>query len=134
MVIVPSTRPVRSLWALMDGEDLEEATTLLKKRERVERREDIGSWARRDGDPPPLQGLDEWAFARNIDGLVWTALPPKFENEKGRLPSEDEVIAYLRGLRGAKRDRAERYIRRAPRQVDTAYRRRIEAEFTWVPE
>ncbi len=118
----------------MDGEDLQEARVRLQEREGVSNREYIGSWTRGDGDSPSLQGLAEWAFTRNIDAVVWTALPPKFDKRNGRLPTEDEVIAYLQALRGAKRDEAERYIRLAPRQIDTAYRRRIEAELNWAPE
>ena len=134
LVVVPSARPVRSLWALMDGEDLEAARTCLKQREGVRKREHIGSWSRGDADPAFLQGLGEWALARNIDAVVWTALPPKFDEKNGRLPTEEELIAYLSELRGARRDAAERYVRRAPCQVDTAYRRRIEAELNWAPE
>ena len=134
LVVEASARPVRSLWALMDGEDLEEARDRLQKREGVTIVEHIGSWTRGDGDPASVRGLGGWALARNIDAVVWTALPPKFGKRNGRLPTEDEVIAYLGELRGARRDEAECYIRRAPRQIDTAYRRRIEAEFNWAPE
>lgn len=64
--------------------------------------------------------------------LVWTALHAEFGGND-RAPTVVEVVGYLRGLAGPKRDNAERYIRRAPRQVDTPLRRRIAAELNWTP-
>jgi hypothetical protein len=49
------------------------------------------------------------------------------------LPTSDEIVAYLGNLPSEKKKRAEEYIRRAPPQIDTPYRRRIEAEFGWTP-
>jgi hypothetical protein len=59
-------------------------------------------------------------------------LDPKFKQEK-RVPTSDEVIAFLRMLPPEVRSGAEEYIRKTPRQIDTAYRRRIEAELHWTP-
>ena len=86
----------------------------------------------RAASPTSIPGMKAWADARGLHGVVWTALPSVFGGVE-RVPGEDEVVGYLRGLRGAVRDEAERYIRRAPRQTDTAWRRRIEAEFGWTP-
>ena len=137
LVIVPKdkARPVRSLWALMNGECLEDAREHLRKREKAKEIEHIKTWSR--GKPPPgcLPDLDDWALARSLDAVVWTGLPSRFEGKKdGEPPAEDEILTYLRQLTGTKRDNAERYIRRAPRQTDTVYRRRIEAEFGWLPD
>ena len=138
LVIVDSARPVRSLWALMDAGDESEARTHLCKREGICKENEsrhIGSWPNGPA-RQCLAGLDEWAMARRLDAVVWTALPPKLPkiDQAGKtLTEEDIIIEYLRGLRGGKLDAAERYIRRAPRQIDTAYRRRIEVEFGWLP-
>jgi len=74
--------------------------------------------------------LPKWAEARGLDAAIWTALGPKFNN-KNVSPSAEQVIAHLRGLTGSARDNAKRYIERTPRQIDTAYRRRIEAALGW---
>jgi hypothetical protein len=118
----------------MDSETEADAREALRDREGVLQRNEqshIGSWA--VGRPAaPIQGLDAWARTRQLDGVVWTALPPKFGNAEV-MPSIEEVISHLRSLTGAKRDEAERYVRRTPRQIDTNYRRRIENEFGWTP-
>jgi hypothetical protein len=62
---------------------------------------------------------------------VWTNLPPKFNDEDKRIPTAEEAVTYLRGLQGEKREKAEQYIRMAPKQVDTDYRRRIHVELGW---
>ena len=135
LVIEPGAVPVRTLWALMDDRDIAAAQKSLRKREGIGPRSShhIGKWSSEENPPNEIPNLSAWAKERGVEGVVWTALPAKFDGKDGRTPSEDEVISYLGRLRGAKRDVAEEYIRRAPSQVDTQYRRRIEAEFGWAP-
>jgi hypothetical protein len=127
---------VRLLWALMDVAELDAAREALRKRERIAVKDcaaKIGSWQRGDQEPTLISELPAWASAHGIEAVVWTSLGPHF-NDHDRVPTEDEVVEYLRGLRGSRRDNAERYIRRTPLQVDTRYRRRIEAELGWTYE
>lgn len=127
--------PVRSLWAQMDASDLAQAREDLRKREGVPKSAAeacIGTWSRGIPSPANMIELDAWALARGVEHVVWTALPAKFDG-KDRTPTPDEVVGYLRRLVGARRDNAERYIRRAPRQVDTPLRRRISEELDWTP-
>ena len=133
LAVESSARPVRVLWALMDTEDTEEACKALGQREGIAEANlarHVGRWPQGTAEPHPR--IKQWARARDLDAVIWTALPPQLEGVK-RTPSEKEVIAYLQRLRGTKRDEAERYIRRAPRQIDTAYRRGIEAALQWRP-
>lgn len=76
--------------------------------------------------------LPDWASQKAIDGVVWTALPPKFNKEQ-RKPSEEELLTYLTSLSGEARSLAEEYIRKAPRQVTTPYRHKIETSLGWWP-
>jgi hypothetical protein len=132
LVMSKAAALVRSLWAIMDADDLTTAKEELRKREGTSKNhpEHIGSWT--FGSPEPqLFQLASWASERGVTSLIWTALPPKFAGED-RTPSEAEVLSHLRSLRGAERDSAERYVRRAPPQIDTKIRRAIEAEFGWT--
>ncbi|MGO7276083.1 hypothetical protein ACCT18_12430 [Rhizobium ruizarguesonis] len=131
LVILASADPVRSLWAEMDADDPDMAKELLRQRKGRPRREHIGLWRVDEEDPQALPGLSDWARTRAIDAVVWTDLPPKFIEEEGRIPTVREVITYLNGVDGQTRDDAIEYIRRAPQQINTVYRREI-ARF--VPE
>ena len=133
LVISLDAHPVRSLWALMDSDRLEDAKKHLQRREGTKNPDYIGNWSRGQLSPVSIPGLSEWALARNVDSVIWTALPPKFNGDNNRQPSVEEVLGHLRALSGTERDVAEDYIRRAPRQIDTSYRRRIETELEWVP-
>ena len=133
LVIAPGARPVRSLWALMDSDSLDEAREQLQLREGTENPDYIGNWSRKQESPRDIPKLSEWAAARNIHSVIWTALPPGLKGDDNEHPGVEDVLRHLRALSGTARDNAERYIRRAPRQIDTDYRRRIEAELEWSP-
>ncbi len=135
LVIVPDATPVRSLWAMMDGADIDTAAEALRKREGTpkQRPEWIGRWSSGDPDPVNIPGLSGWVGGRGVSRVIWTALPPKFHGEDDRVPSVDEAVDYLRSLTGRLRQEAERYVRYTPTQVDTEYRRRFEADLRWTP-
>jgi hypothetical protein len=81
-------------------------------------------------EPTNILRLADWGQGNGFDAVIWTALEPKFPDWKG-LPSGEAVIAYLAGLDGTERDAAEEYIRRAPAQIATVYRRQIEDALGW---
>lgn len=133
LVIDPRATPIRLLWAHMFPVELSVAREALCRRESIAATNcvsGIGSWEHGDKAPVHMPGLSEWAEAHGLDAAVWTALGPRFR-EKNRAPRIDEVIEYLRGLRGSIREDAKQYIERAPRQIDTDFRRQIEAAMGW---
>lgn len=139
LVAVPGAPASPTLWAPLDVRELEAARRLLRRRERS-RRGTIGAWSPGGsaawGEPPGAVAVHgaiaRWARERGLAGVVWTALPPRFRGETGRVPSRDGVVDHLASLRGARRVRAERYVRRAPRQVRTPYREAIERRLGWT--
>lgn len=76
--------------------------------------------------------IGNWAERISLDAVIWTALLPKFNGERGKIPSSDEVIFYLSNLPDEKRRHAEEYIHMVPRQIDTDYRRKIETVLRWT--
>lgn len=136
LVITPGTQKVRSLWTLMSVSDKKIAMEKLAEREGIRPENishDIGWWT----SPGTWQGqsaeaIGKWASLIGLDAVIWTNLAPKFYNE-ARVPTIEEVLSFLHKQSPARKKRAEEYVRKAPRQIDTAYRRRIEAEFHWTP-
>ncbi len=136
LVLEPTAIPVRSLWAVMDATDIGVARTALRDREGISQKNEqsfIGSWSSGQPSPDPIHELPEWAKSRGVHHVVWSALPPYF-NKSEQTPTPEQVIQYLSGLTGRQRENAERYIRFAPKQIDTSYRRRIEATLQWTAQ
>lgn len=116
LVLDDSAAPVRSLWAQMDATALVQAREDLRARESIPKSaaaQCIGSWSLGEPSPANIVELEPWAQSRGVQHVIWTALPAKFADADVTLTA-DAVLGYLRGLTGAVRDNAERYIRRAP--------------------
>lgn len=134
LVLCESARLAPTYWAYLATDDLDAARAMLGAREKIApgRLEWIGSI-------PPTDGAQEdprvkaWLRARRIDAAVWTAVPPKFDGENGRVPTAGEVLAWLDSRSGEQRAAAEDYIRRTPAHIDTLYRRAVEARLGWRP-
>ncbi len=133
LVLHADVASVRALWAVMDCTDIAEAREALRLREGIGEKQVnwIGAWQHGDDAPELIPDLPVWANQNGLHGVVWTALPAKFGGVVGVVASSEEVISYLDRLLANKRDNAERYIRYAPRQIDTPYRRLIEAALGW---
>jgi hypothetical protein len=133
LVIDGKAEPTRILWARMMSGSVEDARKALRDREGIVTSDwlpRIGCWKTGCSPPSDIPELPQWAEARRLDAVVWTRLAPKFANEN-RTPSAEEVITYLSRLLGTVRDHARQYVELAPRQIDTAYRRQIEAALGW---
>jgi hypothetical protein len=134
LVITPGSPLVRSLWALSSLDSVDAAKLDLALREDIKPENlvrSIGVWQ------PQETGIDpeivQWAKRLNLDAVLWTNLKPRFGKEE-RTATVDEVIAYIQGLSHEERCNAEQYVRSAPRQIDTPYRRRMQQEFGWTPQ
>ena len=136
LVLYEAATPVPSLWARMTNVDtLDAAVRSLATRERLtggNAESNIGRWSRDQADPASIPGLSAWAAGHDdVDHVIWTALAPKFEGDAP--PTEDGAVKYLDSLSGEHRRRAEEYVRCAPPQINTAYRRRIIDNLQWTP-
>ncbi|WP_371432467.1 hypothetical protein [Novosphingobium sp.] len=120
LVVMPDGPRVPTLWTLLDVGDLAAGMAALRKRENTKSAW-IGRWPTGIGSLFEAE-ISEWAAGKGLDGVVWTAIPPKWNNEDGRVPTEDEVVSYLTGLQGAATIEPFKYVRNAPPQIQTPYR------------
>lgn len=135
LVICDGAPAVTVLWAALDVKTLDDAKQALASREGVSQtniKHSIGWWLPASASlHPGAAAVDKWAGARQIEGVVWTALKPKIGNDY-RMPTCKEVIQHLVDLEGVERTAAEDYIRLAPRQIMTPYRTAIEQALGWT--
>jgi hypothetical protein len=133
LVLMPTLPSVRTLWSLLAVGNLGTARDELARRECVLKTKDraIGFWCRTGGATGTCADVvGDWALAHQLDAVVWTSLGPRWQQEEGRVPSVDEVVNFVRA-KGPESLAAE-YIRKAPTQVDTDYRRRMVAAIDWL--
>jgi hypothetical protein len=140
LVICPGRSRVHTRWAILDVSDIQSAIRALAEREwdRAIKNprwieENIGFWERTTDASRGMEAeaIAAWASAQGVAGVVWTSLRCKFNGKNGMMPSEDDVIKSLRALEGKARDLGEEYVCKAPREVDTPYRRRITRDLGW---
>ena len=138
LVINPAAPLLRSLWAPLVAQSLEEAIEALGRREMIvpERWADwVGRRSRQLPETPSgiLHGIDDWLAQHSLDAVVWTALPSRGPDGRQNVPKLETLLEYLESLSGETRERAEQYVRRTPRVVRTPHRARFEAELGWHP-
>ena len=136
LVITEKVKPVRTLWALMATQDLSIAKNSLLIREGIlEKKQDslIGSVTISEITSDIIKlTIQEWAKKIKLDAVIWTNLPPKFQNTDNKAPTLEEAINYINSLDIDAKRIAEEYIRKTPQQIDTDFRRQFEAEFGWT--
>jgi hypothetical protein len=67
----------------------------------------------------------DWCKNATFDAVVWTALPPNFQDKIGQTFSVNNAITYLQGLQQPSQQTALDYIKNAPTEVDTPVRRKV---------
>ena len=133
LIIDTEAKPIRTLWALMNCNDIDEAKKSLIEREGV-KKDSLIHWVNQtDNVTDEIQvGIQNWLKEKSIDSAIWTGLSFSTKTDNKR-PSIAKIIAHLNEIEHNERQLAEEYIRKAPRQIDTEYRRQIEKEFGWKP-
>lgn len=136
LVITPNARLVRTLWALMLTEDEDYAKKSLAIREGISGRNieaSIGMVKSQDKTKDPTKMIiRDWAASLTIDAVIWTNLPPKFNNTDRIVPSIEQALDHINKLSLNERNAAEEYIRKAPKQIDTVYRAEFEKKLGWT--
>ncbi len=131
LILDEYAEPVQVLWALMATTDLNEAIGALVKREKVYKTESIHFVTSKDENVIGVKRVIlEWIKSYNMDAAIWTGLSYSSKTKNQR-PTIEYIINHLKKLPVEKKLIAEEYIRKAPKQIDTKYRRQIEMSLGW---
>ncbi len=134
-VICPTAPFTKVMWTVLSTGSLAEAREFLRAREQIPSHQPwlVGDTVTCDPSQRFRAQIAKWARRRDIDAVVWTALPPRFDGDINRAPSEKEAVEYLAALPAGKAAHAELYIRSAPRFISTGIREAIEQQLGWYP-
>ena len=135
----PKPLLVTTYWAMSACDDLQKAIDNLRIREKCPS-DRIHYVVRGNGANCPnaqiRQIIEDWLNAHaSLDAAIWTGLESNWDKKSISPLSHVEVINYLRLLKhicSHACDRAEEYVRNAPDQVRTPFRREIEAQLGWT--
>jgi hypothetical protein len=131
LVITPEAKPLTTLWAYSAFGSLDQAKENLGEREGTII-SNIGSLKKDESPKNDIEKIiSKWLKKKDIEAVVWTALPPKDRYGENRVMDASEAISYLKSLTGQEREKAKNYIEYAPEQIHTRIRTRIEEEFGW---
>ncbi|WP_421521883.1 hypothetical protein [Ochrobactrum quorumnocens] len=136
LVIVDEANPVRALWCLADVNTVDEGTRRLAEREGIGSaniKHSIGFWRADSGASHGRSAseISAWGAEKRLDAVLWTNLKFGLEANRDVMPTYDAALAHLKSLPPERSKVAEVYIRRAPKQVDTDFRRGFERDLGW---
>lgn len=139
LVLYSEVEPVQVLWCYTDVDNLNDAIENLRNREGASKK-NIGFYLLKDNTSrcnvvsSALNEIKKWAVTKDLDAVVWTDLPEKFKiNNIIKEFNGDNVIEYLlHNLKGDRKLKAKEYIEKAPEQVITKIRKRVEKDLGWL--
>lgn len=132
LVLLEGAEPQPTAWVLSAARSLEAARANLACREGTSVAR-IGTLRRGEQPTAMTAPVGDWIERAGVDAVIWTGLDSNWCDERGVAFSAGDALAYLRGLRGEVRERAQEYIERAPSWMRTKVRERVEQELGWYP-
>ena len=132
LIIDDKAKPIQVMWALFETNDIDTAREMLRKRERTIIDNIHFAIAEEKVDDKIKSTIIQWIKTKEIDMAIWTGLSYSSKTENKR-PTAEEIIRHLKNLPEEGKIVAEKYIRKAPKQIQTEYRKRIEEELGWTP-
>lgn len=132
LIVDPAANPVTVQWSLMTVDTIEDAMLSLQEREGTGERGIHHAFVTDTTEGAIKSVVIAWLKAMKLDAAIWTGLSYNRGVNNGVRLSLEYVIGYLKGITDVElRKIAEEYVRKAPKQIDTEYRRAIEQELGW---
>jgi hypothetical protein len=128
LVLTEGAQVSPTLWAQLDVPDISVAVDRLAKRENTNAAR-IGMWSPQQARTATCSDvIGSWALERGFEGVVWTALPPRWDGQNDHVPTLPRVLSYVASLEGEAFDLAAEYVFKAPEQVQTPFRAALTQE------
>lgn len=131
LVVTDSATPLQVLWTPLKTKSKADAIRSLKEREDC-KTSDIHFVDTSQDKFRKAHDFQAWMNLVGVSTVIWTALPPKFNDTNGQVPSAEEALTYLKSLKGNSLVLAKEYICKTPKQIQTKYRALIERELGWT--
>ncbi|MGO2357359.1 MAG: hypothetical protein ACTH6S_04015 [Mesonia sp.] len=138
LVLEPTAKLVQSLYAISTNTTIDEAVLNLAVRE-GSARSAIGYYGKytnetKLNDFKYIENIKEWLTIHpEIDAVIWTNLKANWKKTDRVKSKKRDRLEHLKALDGSTKAIAEEYIRKAPFQITTNFRKEIENEFKWYP-
>jgi hypothetical protein len=132
LVISDDVNEVKTLFAISTFETLDQAILNLAIRENSNI-STIGFYIKNSSQISPNNfkyryNIENWLKQNdNIDAVIWTNLPKNWTSKT----TYQDRIEYLLSLTGNASVKAEEYIRKTPKQINTELRNEIEKSLNW---
>ena len=132
LVLVDSGPACAVLWAKLDLLDLNAGVEALAKRERIKGRNIERSIGRWQTTTDPLychaEEIANWAKSKALNGVVRTAPPYGMKRSRRTMPELKQILHItFRSFEVKTANIAVNYIKRAPSQIVTRFRKELEA-------
>ncbi len=131
LVIVEGVARVITLWALSAHDTVRDARENLRAREGAAPRDVASVTTDQPAETAIHEAVRKWAIENSLDAAVWTALKPRKSSGVDGVMSVSEVIDHVNSLDRDVRQRAEKYVRNTPAQIETEMRRALRLQFGW---
>jgi hypothetical protein len=142
LVILPGAAPVRTYWAQLDVNSIQEARELLADAEGItakDRLSRIGYWCLHESFgrlSEVTTDIGAWAGAAGLDAAIWTDLKPNLPDDEAQRFSMKLPVAVIRQIEMNSSNpiwlsEARDYVEKAPRQIATCCRGAMNEHFGW---
>lgn len=136
LVIKPNFDSVTTLYAISSKDNLREAIENLQSREETENINNIGflnfalnAYNVRPAHAFIIEIFKNWNKEKKFDAVIWSDFSPRFQDKIEKPFTLENVINYINTLSGDEKTNALNYIKRAPLQISTRFRKEIQEHF-----
>lgn len=131
LVLDEKFEPQKTFWILMTQNSISDARTSLREREGTFDQHIHHITHLTEPKNHIQREIIKWLSEKELDCAIWTGLPPKFNGVDHEVPTLTDLFKYFESLPNSKLELAREYIIKTPKQINTNYRREIEAKYNW---